>query len=112
MIEPLDRIPQGLHAIPVHYQAVAGFHRPHNTENLQLLCAHCNRVKGDRLQEYLVARIGDRSVILSPSPAAHKIEERHLAGRRSLVSFITTGVARGHAVAELTRFHCSPQVAR
>ena len=26
-------------------------------ENLQLLCAHCNRVKGDRSQEYLVARL-------------------------------------------------------
>ena len=25
-----------------------------NIENLQLLCAHCNRVKGDRPQEYLV----------------------------------------------------------
>ena len=24
-----------------------------NIENLQLLCAHCNRVKGDRPQEYL-----------------------------------------------------------
>ena len=28
-----------------------------NIENLQLLCAHCNRVKGDRPQEYLVARL-------------------------------------------------------
>ncbi len=26
-------------------------------ENLQLLCAHCNRIKGDRPQEYLVARL-------------------------------------------------------
>ena len=26
-------------------------------ENLQLLCAHCNRVKGDRPQEYLIARL-------------------------------------------------------
>ena len=26
-------------------------------ENLQLLCAHCNRVKGDRSQEYLLARL-------------------------------------------------------
>ncbi len=26
-------------------------------ENLQLLCAHCNRVKGDRPQEYLAARL-------------------------------------------------------
>ena len=28
-----------------------------NVENLQLLCAHCNRVKGDRPQEYLMARL-------------------------------------------------------
>ncbi len=26
-------------------------------DNLQLLCTHCNRVKGDRPQEYLVARL-------------------------------------------------------
>ena len=26
-------------------------------ENLQLLCAHCNRIKGDRPQEYLMARL-------------------------------------------------------
>ncbi len=26
-------------------------------ENLQLLCAHCNRVKGDRPQAYLIARL-------------------------------------------------------
>ena len=37
-----------------------------NIENLQLLCAHCNRVKGDRPQEYLVARLpenGDSSLV-------------------------------------------------
>ena len=28
--------------------------------NLQLLCSHCNRVKGDRPQEYLVTQIGAR----------------------------------------------------
>ena len=28
-----------------------------NIENLQLLCAHCNRVKGDLPQDYLVARL-------------------------------------------------------
>ncbi len=28
-------------------------------ENLQLLCAHCNRLKGDRPQEYLVARLAE-----------------------------------------------------
>ena len=26
-------------------------------DNLQLLCAHCNRVKGNRSQEYLIARL-------------------------------------------------------
>ena len=26
-------------------------------ENLQLLCAHCNRIKGDRPQEYLVSQL-------------------------------------------------------
>lgn len=25
--------------------------------NLQLLCSHCNRVKGDRPQEYLIAEL-------------------------------------------------------
>ena len=29
-----------------------------NIEDLQLLCTHCNRVKGDRPQQYLVARLG------------------------------------------------------
>ena len=28
-----------------------------NIENLQLLCARCNRVKDDRPREYLVARL-------------------------------------------------------
>lgn len=27
------------------------------TDNLQLLCGHCNSVKGDRPQEYRVARL-------------------------------------------------------
>ena len=26
-------------------------------ENLQLQCAHCNRVKGDRTPEYLIAQL-------------------------------------------------------
>ena len=33
-----------------------------NIENLQLLCAHCNRVKGDRTQEYLVARLRELGI--------------------------------------------------
>ena len=28
-------------------------------ENLQLLCGHCNRVKGDRDQAYLMARLAE-----------------------------------------------------
>ena len=31
-------------------------------ENLQLLCAHCNRVKGDRPQEYLIARLREMNI--------------------------------------------------
>ena len=26
-------------------------------ENLQLLCGHCNRIKGNRGQEYLIAKL-------------------------------------------------------
>ena len=31
-------------------------------ENLQLLCAHCTGVKGDRPQEYLVARLRESGI--------------------------------------------------
>ena len=31
-------------------------------ENLQLLCSSCNRIKGDRPQEYLVARLAEISI--------------------------------------------------
>ena len=31
-------------------------------ENLQVLCAHCNRVKGNRTQEYLVARLVEMGI--------------------------------------------------
>ena len=33
----------------------------HHLQNLQLLCANCNRIKGDRGQEYLIARLEQRS---------------------------------------------------
>ena len=33
-----------------------------NIENFQLLSAHCNRVKGDRPQEYLVARLRELGI--------------------------------------------------
>ena len=33
-----------------------------NIENLQLLCAHCNRVKDDRPQEYQVARLRELGI--------------------------------------------------
>ena len=29
-------------------------------ENLQLLCSHCNRIKGDRGQEYLLSKLNER----------------------------------------------------
>ncbi len=32
-------------------------------ENLQLLCGHCNRVKGNRPQEYLVARLREMGMV-------------------------------------------------
>ena len=32
-------------------------------ENLQLLCAHCNRLKGDRPQEYLMARLNQLGIV-------------------------------------------------
>ena len=31
-------------------------------ENLQLLCGHCNSVKGDRPQEYLVSRLRELGI--------------------------------------------------
>ncbi len=31
-------------------------------ENLQLLCGHCNSVKGTRPQEYLVARLRELGI--------------------------------------------------
>ena len=39
-----------------------GAHNSADRDNLQLLCAHCNRVKGDRPQEYLVARLREMGV--------------------------------------------------
>ena len=33
-----------------------------NIESLQLLCGHCNRVKGDRPQEYLMARLRELGI--------------------------------------------------
>ena len=39
------------HIVP---QSRGGTNHP---DNLQLLCSHCNRVKGDRPQEYLLARL-------------------------------------------------------
>ena len=32
-------------------------------ENLQLLCGHCNRIKGDRTQEYLMARLAELGIL-------------------------------------------------
>ena len=44
------------HIIPI------GGNGQDNIENLQLLCAHCNRVKGNRPQEYLVARLQELGI--------------------------------------------------
>ncbi len=33
-----------------------------HVDNLQLLCGHCNKVKGDRPQEYLVARLREMAI--------------------------------------------------
>ena len=33
-----------------------------NIENLQMLCTHCNHVKGDRPHEYLVARLRELGI--------------------------------------------------
>ena len=33
-------------------------------DNLQLLCAHCNRLKGDRPQEYLVAKLSEMAGVV------------------------------------------------
>ncbi len=33
-----------------------------HTENLQLLCSNCNRIKGDRPHEYLMARLAEIGV--------------------------------------------------
>jgi len=35
-------------------------------ENLQLLCGHCNRVKGNRSQEHLMARLQHMGVVAGP----------------------------------------------
>ena len=32
-------------------------------ENLQLLCGHCNSMKGDRTQEYLIARLRETGIV-------------------------------------------------
>ena len=45
------------HFIPVN----AG--RTDHIENMQLLCGHCNRIKGDRPQEYLLARLIELGMI-------------------------------------------------
>ena len=34
-------------------------------DNLQLLCTHCNRTKGDRPQEYLMARLRETGIRIS-----------------------------------------------
>ena len=35
-------------------------------DNLQLLCSHCNRIKGDREQSYLIARLSEMAGVGGP----------------------------------------------
>ena len=48
----LRKVPNEIHTL---VSASAG-------EPLQLLCGHCNSVKGDRSQEYLVARLRELGI--------------------------------------------------
>ena len=43
------------HVVPQSRTSITG--GTDHLDNLQLLCAHCNRIKGDRPQEYLVTRL-------------------------------------------------------
>ena len=50
-----------------------------NIENLQLLCAHCNRVKGHRPQEYLVARLRELGIAAKELVSDEQGGKGHLA---------------------------------
>ena len=53
------RVPQFHHLTTLFRNTAAA---PTTSENLQLLCGHCNSVKGDRPQEYLVARLRELGI--------------------------------------------------
>ena len=56
-------------------------------ENLQLLCAHCNRVKGDRPQGYLVARL--RELGIAAQRNRHEFANRIYVTVMAIFEFIS-----------------------
>ena len=78
LLELLDLVVEGLHRAGVEFRSLSEefpfriFEVDHiipqsrggtdHLENLQLLCPSCNRIKGDRPQEYLVARLAEIGV--------------------------------------------------
>ena len=47
----------GYHTLEVDHIVPRSIGGPDHIENLQLLCSHCNRIKGDRPMEYLKAKM-------------------------------------------------------
>ena len=60
----MQRLPQRIpvRVLEVDHIIPRGGGGQDNIENLQLLCAHRNRVRGDRPQEYLVARLRELGI--------------------------------------------------
>ena len=60
----MQRLPQRIpvRVLEVDHIIPRGGGGQDNIENPQLLCAHRNRVKGDRPQEYLVARLRELGI--------------------------------------------------
>ncbi len=49
--------------LPVDHRVPVSRGGTDHLENLQLLCPHCNRIKGDRDQAYLVARLKEMAAV-------------------------------------------------
>ena len=58
----MQRLPQRVPVLGVDHIIPRDGGGQDNIEKLQLLGVHCNWVKGDRPQEYLVARLRERSL--------------------------------------------------